>query len=280
MLLMPLSVSAKSHMGTINIKVGQSYHVSHGYESSSYTVSGYWTKTDGSAFVITASSSGNGGCDIMGNRVGTSTLNWTGVVTSGWSVLDLEYYWTVNVTEDPVIKVSSITLNTNSLSLKVRQEETLIATIWPSDATDKSVTWSIDNSNVATVGPSGTVKAKAEGNATITCKANDGSGVSATCTLKVEGELPEPETMSIKQVAAGFNHTMILMADGSLWACGKNDHGQLGDGTTTNCNKPKQVMADVAYVSAGAGHTLIVKEDGSLWACGWNEYGQLETGHI
>lgn len=275
---MPLSVLAKSNMGTINIKVGETYYVSHGYDNSYYTVSGSWFKTGGNAFAITGSNSGNGKCEIKGTQVGTSTLNWTGYVYANGSGWDVEAYWTVNVTEDPIIKVSSITLNTSSLSLKVRQEETLTATIRPSDATDKSVTWSIDNSNVATVGPSGTVKAKAEGNATITCKANDGSGVSATCTLKVEGELPEPETMSIKQVAAGGSHTMILMTDGSLWACGKNDHGQLGDGTTTNCNKPKQVMKDVAYVSAGSGHTLIVKEDGTLWACGWNEYGQLGDG--
>ncbi len=277
-MLMPILVSAKNNMGTINIKVGETYYVSHGYDNSYYTVSGSWFRTDGNAFAITGSNSGNGKCEIKGMQVGTSTLNWTGYVYASGSGWDVEAYWTVNVTEDPVIKVSSITLNTNSLSLKVRQEETLTATVWPSDASDKSVSWSTDNADVATVSPLGTVKAKAEGSAIITCKANDGSGVYATCTIIVKGELPESETGTIKQIAAGSSHTMILMSDGTLWACGENDKGQLCDGTTTNCNKAKRVMTDVAYVAAGGGHTMIVKEDGSLWACGWNEYGQLGDG--
>ena len=100
MLTSPLSSKARTYKGTINIEVGESYHVDLGY-SSGYTVSGYWTKTGGSAFVITSSSSGNGGCTIKGNTVGTSTLNWKGVVSGGWSTWDEEYYWTVNVSPEP-----------------------------------------------------------------------------------------------------------------------------------------------------------------------------------
>ncbi|MCR4809534.1 MAG: Ig-like domain-containing protein [Prevotella sp.] len=99
MLLMPASMSAKTYKGTINIVVGQEYYVSHGYESNAYTVSGYWTKTDGNAFVITGSSSSNGGCTIKGNQVGTSTLNWTGYVYAGGSGWDVEYYWTITVSD-------------------------------------------------------------------------------------------------------------------------------------------------------------------------------------
>ena len=107
MLLMSASMSAKTYKGTINIEVGEECYVSHGYESNAYTVSGYWTKTDGSAFAITASSSGNGGCRIKGNQVGTSTLNWTGVVAAGWSVWDEEYYWTVNVAPSSDIQINA-----------------------------------------------------------------------------------------------------------------------------------------------------------------------------
>ena len=102
MLLMPVSSSAKTYKGTINIQIGETYHVDIGY-GSGYTVSGYWTKTDGSAFIITSSSSGNGGCTIKGNQVGTSTLNWTGVVSGGWSTWDEEWYWTVNVKDGNTI---------------------------------------------------------------------------------------------------------------------------------------------------------------------------------
>ena len=68
---------------------------------------------------------------------------------------------------------------------------------------------------------------------------------------------------------------MILKTDGTLWACGRNYYGQLGDGTKTSISTPKQVMNGVAAVSAGFNHTMILKTDGTLWACGYNEYGQL-----
>ena len=239
--------------------------------STYYTVSGSWSKK-GDAISIT--SSANRSCTISANYVGTATVTWMGYIDTTWE----EMYWTIQVSSPRPIPVNNITLNKTTLSLMVRQEETLTATISPSNATDKSVTWSIDDDKVASVSQWGELKAKAEGNATITCRANDGSGITATCALKVEGEMPEPEIGSIKQVAAGWRHTMILLADGSLWATGWNEYGQLGDGTTTSCNKPKRVMTEVEYVSAGNNSTLIIKADGSLWACGDNKYGQLGDG--
>jgi len=88
----------------------------------------------------------------------------------------------------------------------------------------------------------------------------------------------EQHKWSVKQVSAGGYHTMILLADGTLWACGHNDCGQLGDGTTTDTNIPKQVMSDVASVATGHFHTMILKTDGTLWVCGYNEFGQLGDG--
>jgi alpha-tubulin suppressor-like RCC1 family protein len=40
----------------------------------------------------------------------------------------------------------------------------------------------------------------------------------------------------IKTICAGNSHTFVLKTDNSLWACGRNDYGQLGDGSTTNRN--------------------------------------------
>jgi uncharacterized repeat protein (TIGR02543 family) len=86
----------------------------------------------------------------------------------------------------------------------------------------------------------------------------------------------------LAEAATGFccgeEHTMILKTDGSLWATGKNNYGQLGDGTTSDQSDPEQVMTGVAAVSAGAYHTMILKTDGSLWATGMNNYGQLGDG--
>lgn len=175
-------------MGTIYMEVGETRELT-SEPSTNYTVSGSWSKSgDAISFI---SSYKPRSCIISADKVGTATVTWMGYIDTTWE----EMYWTVYV---QTVKVNSITLNKTSLSLMVRQEETLTAIISPSNATDKSVTWSIDDDKVASVSQWGDVKAKAEGNATITCRANDGSGVTATCTLKVEGEMPEPEFGSIK----------------------------------------------------------------------------------
>jgi hypothetical protein len=84
---------------------------------------------------------------------------------------------------------------------------------------------------------------------------------------------------TVTQVAAGTFHSLILKSDGSLWAMGDNEDGQLGDGTYNQANLPEQVVTgNVAAVAAGAFHSLILKSDGSLWAMGENEYGQLGDG--
>ena len=82
------------------------------------------------------------------------------------------------------IPVTSITLNQTTASLKKGETLTLTATVAPSDAANKSVTWSSGNTSVATVSTSGVVTAVGEGTAVITVKTADG-GKTATCTVAV-----------------------------------------------------------------------------------------------
>ena len=85
------------------------------------------------------------------------------------------------VTVTPVT-VSGISLNKSSLSLEIGASETLTATISPSNATDKSVSWSTSNSSVATVS-NGKVTGVAEGSVTITVATSNGK--KATCSVNV-----------------------------------------------------------------------------------------------
>jgi alpha-tubulin suppressor-like RCC1 family protein len=78
-------------------------------------------------------------------------------------------------------------------------------------------------------------------------------------------------------VSAGELFSLILKSDSTLWACGRNSTGQLGDGGGGNTSTPVQIstLTGVKTMSAGYLHSLIVKSDGTLWACGDNGYGEL-----
>jgi alpha-tubulin suppressor-like RCC1 family protein len=70
---------------------------------------------------------------------------------------------------------------------------------------------------------------------------------------------------------------MALKMDGTVWAWGVNNWGQLGDNTTTNRAFPGQVvnLIGVSAVSAGKAHNVALKLDGTVRAWGHNGYGQL-----
>lgn len=81
------------------------------------------------------------------------------------------------------VYVTGVSLNENSISLEEGQTEQLTATVAPSNATDKSVSWSSSNTSVATVS-NGLVTAVSAGSANITVTTTDG-GYTATCAVTV-----------------------------------------------------------------------------------------------
>lgn len=89
----------------------------------------------------------------------------------------------VEVSNEELIHVTGVSISDSTKTVKVGKTMTLTATVSPSDATNKSVTWSSNNTNVATVS-SGTVRGVAEGSATISVTTDDG-GYSASCLVTV-----------------------------------------------------------------------------------------------
>ena len=98
----------------------------------------------------------------------------------------------VTVTQPAETPVTSVTLDKTSLTLDVGGSDTLTATVKPDNATNKAVTWSTSNKNVATVN-NGVVTAVGAGTATITAAASDGSGKTATCEVTVNGPVLPPQ---------------------------------------------------------------------------------------
>ena len=80
--------------------------------------------------------------------------------------------------------------------------------------------------------------------------------------------------------AAKFKSSFGIQSDGTLWAWGLNDVGQLGDGTTTNRWQPYQISTDTDWidVSAGYQHAVALKSNGAVYTWGQNDYGQLGNG--
>ena len=93
-------------------------------------------------------------------------------------------YHKVFIYQPASVSVTGVSLDKSSLSLDVGNTATLTATVSPSNATNKAVTWSSSNTSIATVSSSGVVTAKAAGSATITCTTDDGSK-KASCTVTV-----------------------------------------------------------------------------------------------
>jgi len=87
---------------------------------------------------------------------------------------------TVNV----VVPVTGVTLDRSNLSLSEEDFTTLKATVSPSNATNKSVSWRSSNTNVATVNEEGRVVAIKQGSTTVTVTTEDG-GFSADCKVTV-----------------------------------------------------------------------------------------------
>jgi len=81
--------------------------------------------------------------------------------------------------------------------------------------------------------------------------------------------------------ASFSGHTLAIQSNGTLWAWGQNNDGQLGNGTTyTHKALPIQVGTDTTWktITNGFGFSIGIKTDGSLWAWGRNSRGQLGTG--
>lgn len=79
-------------------------------------------------------------------------------------------------------------------------------------------------------------------------------------------------------VGGGGSFALVVKSDHSLWACGINDRGQLGSGTTQGSAEYIKIMDNVSKAAAGENFAFAVKQDGTLWAWGANDRGQLGDG--
>ena len=104
-----------------------------------------------------------------------------------------------------------------------------------------------------------------------------GNGVLTDMTFFIPTQIGTDSNWA--QVSAGYSTSYAIKTDGTLWAWGQNDLGQLGDGTTINKGIPTQIGTDNNWASVQAGyqHCEALKTNGALWTWGDNSSSQLGT---
>lgn len=157
--------------------------------------------------------------------------------------------------------VTGVTLNKTATSIPVGSTETLTATVTPSGAANPGVSWTSNNSAVATVNAStGQITAVAKGTATITATALDGSGVTATCTATI---IQEGALTGKFSVASG---TQVYFSRGNLQATTTNS------GTSWSWSFAEHQWDYVGNATANnkinGNHT--VSENGTVDLFGWS----------
>ena len=200
-----------------------------------------WSSSDTSVAMV--DSAGN----VVAIKAGTAAITAQAGEKTAICVVIVNEATVVNpdspiVNHDSPVAVESITLNATTLTIEPGKTRTLTATVMPSNANDKTVSWSSSDTEIASVDDSGTVTAIKEGTATITARAG---GITATCevTVKpilnpVENILLDKETLTITR-GKMYRLTATVLPDNAddktvLWSSSDPEVATVdNDGTVT-----------------------------------------------
>ena len=178
----------------------------------------------------------------------------------------------VVVTDDePVegeVKVSSVSLNKSSLSLKVGGSETLVATVLPANATNKNVTWSSSNENVASVA-NGVVTALSAGEASITVTTEDGNKTATAIVTVKDDTAPVDDPVAVTSVSLNKS-SLSLKVGGSetlvATVLPANATNKNVTWSSSNENVASVANGVVTALSAGEASITVTTEDGNKTA--------------
>ncbi len=169
-----------------------------------------------------------------------------------------------------VVAVTSVTLNKEQLDLKKGEDETLVATVAPDDATDKTVTWTTSNAGVATV-VDGLVTAVEEGTAIIQASAGDKT---ARCEVAVTAYHISVSPTSLSFLSAGGSKDIKISCNGD-WSisgqpswCTPSATTGTGDATiqlTVSANNDAKRTGSLTITCSGMTKTVSITQIGSGW---------------
>ena len=164
--------------------------------------------------------------------------------------------------EDDVISVTEVKLSAASLELFEGDTQTLTATVNPSNASNKNVTWTSDNPSVAAVN-NGVVTAVSAGTATITVTTVDGSKT-ATCTVTVNAKVYPVSSVSLDKTSATLTEGETVTLSATV-----NPSNASNKNVTWTSDNPSVAAVNngvVTAVSAGTATITVTTVDGSKTA--------------
>ncbi|MDD5397204.1 MAG: fibronectin type III domain-containing protein, partial [Candidatus Moranbacteria bacterium] len=114
----------------------------------------------------------------------------------------------------------------------------------------------------------------------------DGTQTARLTPVQIRNSNDNGFLANVEAVAVGNDHSLALGSDGTVWAWGAGNFGQLGDGANGIAQFPTKVknfdgngeLSGVIAIAAGNGYSLALKDDGTIWAWGSNSKGQLGNG--
>ena len=180
-----------------------------------------------------------------------------------------------------LINVSNVSLSPTSFSLAVGGTRTLAATVTPSNATDPSVTWSSNNTTVATVSTAGVVTARAAGTAVITVTTVDG-GKTATSTVAVTGSV-DPAVVGMAQIVLSpslatspYGDVLAVDQSGGLWRASGSASGKLTNRIKIGSGwSGKTLYAPGDWNKDGKNDLVTVDKNGNMFLYKGNGQGGL-----
>ena len=208
---------------------------------------------------------------------GEVTAESAGDATIKVTTEDGEFEATCSVTVNAAanVQVESVSLDKTELSLEVGGEETLTATVAPTNATNKNVTWSSSNSAVATVDQNGNVEAVGAGTAIITVTTADG-GKTATCAVTVTAA-----TVPVTGVTLNKTSTSLYVGDTEALTATVQPGNATNKNVTWSTSDANVATVEngvVTAVSAGTATITVTTEDGAKTATCTVTVSQYSTG--
>jgi alpha-tubulin suppressor-like RCC1 family protein len=201
------------------------------------------------------------------------------VLVRASSAQDLGHFRDVEISLDPAptpAGITSVNVSASRVALRENASTRLEASVVGVGGFADGVTWELEPSGF------GTLENVTDHSVTYTAPtANFGRVVRVTARSVQDGTRFKTTFLSVNParaaIATGLTHSLAVTSTGEVLSWGTGIRGELGQGSTTQTDRPSLVprVENVVAVAAGQNHSLALRADGSVLVWGSNELGQL-----